>query len=74
MSLSVYRISVAGATPLGGTMRVCEVLDIDEEDYTYALKFPVMGNPRLEVDPNHCRICGLLVQWKEEDERKKEEG
>ena len=54
-------------------MRVCEVLDIDEEDYTYALKFPVMGNPRLEVDPNHCRICGLLVQWKEEDERKKEE-
>jgi len=49
-------------------MRVCEILDIDEKDYTYALKFPVMGNPQLVIDASHCRICKLLVKWKEEDE------
>ena len=53
-------------------MRICEVLDIDEEDHTYSLKFPVMGNPQLLVEASHCRICGLLKKWKDEQDDKEE--
>ena len=54
-------------------MRVCEILDIDDRDYSYVLKFPVMGNPHLLVDARHCRVGGLISKWQEEDAHDKEE-